>query len=296
MANTEIEEVYRHSPEYPPLLDRLQDAPDPLFFQGRYRKDLFGNTLAVVGSRAATMYGEWVVNSIVKSVAKCGVTIVSGFMYGIDALSHSAALEVGGRTVAVMAGGLTKILPRYQENLYKLITEDGLAVSEYKDAPLGKWMFARRNRIVAGLSQAVLVVEAAESSGSLITAGFARKYGRKVLTVPANLNSRNSYGNVKLLKEGAELVSSADDVLKALFGSSNNFRHLLDCAVNKRLLTKAYDKDALRVVEILRLEPLSVDELALNTGITASKILKTVTDLCIDGLLEEKEGRYYCVN
>ena len=164
-----VGELKRCDADYPVLLNNVSDAPDPLYFIGQHNKVIFNNTLAVVGSRAVTLYGEWVVDNIVKEVARYGVTIVSGFMYGVDALSHQAALDVGGFTIAVMAGGIRKIFPRYQEQLYCDITENGLIVSEYIEGAEGKWMFARRNRIVAGLSHAVLVVEAAESSGSLIT-------------------------------------------------------------------------------------------------------------------------------
>jgi len=275
------------------------DAPDPLYFVGDCKKMIFNNTLAVVGSRAVTMYGEWVVNNIVKDVARYGVTIISGFMYGVDALSHRAALDVGGTTIAVMAGGVGTIFPKYQERLYYDIAEKGLVVSEFCDIQAqGKWTFARRNRIVAGLSYAVLIVEAAEASGSLITASYAKQYGRQILAIPGNLNSRNSYGTTQLLRDGAKMITCADDVLELYFGDSSNYRQGISSAVNKRLMLDE-DEEPIgkdipqKVFDLLYLEPLSSDEVAARLCIPVTDVLKVVTGLCIVGTVVDKDGKYY---
>ena len=286
-----VESVSRVSPDYPPLLSKIADAPGTLYFLGDYKAALFINTLAVVGSRAVTMYGEWVVNNIVKEVARNGITIVSGFMYGVDALAHRATLEVGGSTIAVMAGGVEKIFPAYQEQLYLDIVDRGLVVSEYyKNFGGGGWMFARRNRIVAGLSHAVLVVEAAENSGSLITATYAQQYDRQVLTVPANLNSKNSFGTTQLLREGAKLITCADDILQLFDNESSSFRPSVADAVNKRLLL---DLDSKSILDLLYLEPLSADELSSKLNVLSSDVLKCLTGLSVLGQVREKGGRYY---
>lgn len=302
--HAKVESVDRASVQYPELLNKVPDAPKTLYYLGDFKESLFKNTLAVVGSRAVTLYGEWVVNNIVKEVARHGVTIVSGFMYGVDALAHKAALEVQGSTIAVMAGGVDQIFPNYQEQLYWDIVARGLVVSEfYKEPELGNWMFAKRNRIVAGLSHATLVVEAAEKSGSLITACYAREYGRQLLTVPANLNSKNAVGTTQLFRGGAKLVTCADDIL-ALY--SDNYRLNISYAVNKRLLLGEANGDARQdenpeyqvnspenILNLLKLEPLSVDEITSKLTILSSDVLKYLTGLSLQGQVGEKEGRYY---
>lgn len=297
--NREVGTISRLSLEYPPLLNKVSGAPDPLYFLGDYKESLFKNTLAVVGSRAVSMYGEWVVKNVVKEVARYGVTIVSGFMYGVDALAHRVALEVEGSTIAVMAGGVDKIFPKYQEQLYVDIVEKGLVVSEfYNNCPGGGWVFAKRNRIVAGLSYAVLVVEAAEDSGSLITANYAKQYGRQLLAVPANLNSKNAIGTTQLLRDGAKMVTCADDILELYYGDSNNYRFDVSSAVNKRLLLNNGDgsngdKSAQNIVDLLYLEPLSPDEISSKLNVSSIDVLKCLTELSVMGQICEREGRYY---
>lgn len=287
-------ELSKESPNYPCLLNEVSDAPKSLFYYGEYSSSIFEKTLAVVGSRAVSMYGEWIINSIVKEVARFGITIVSGFMYGVDALAHKAALEAGGKTIAVMAGGLDCVFPKYQEDLYNDIASSGLVVSEFLGDDFGgKWMFARRNRIVAGLSAATLVVEAGEGSGSLITARFARRYKRRVLAIPANLNSKNSIGTIQLLREGAKMVTCAEDVLELYFDNPNNYRQRDKTAVNRRLLLGNLDDLSLRLIDLLTTEPLTSDELLSKAKESVPKVSKCLTSLILSSHICEKDGRYY---
>ncbi|MCH7605430.1 DNA-protecting protein DprA, partial [Patescibacteria group bacterium] len=202
--------------KYPALLAQGGDAPKQLYYRGSWDDELFDKCLAVVGTRRMTNYGKRITEQFIGEIAAAGVTIVSGFMYGIDATAHKAALQAGGKTIAVMPCGIDLIHPEYQADLYQEILDaGGLIISEYEGTyPAVSWMFPRRNRIVAGLSQATLVVEAGENSGALITANFAKKYGRKIFAVPNPLTSAVSKGVTQLLKEGAELVGSADDILQ----------------------------------------------------------------------------------
>lgn len=295
MSEQKVTSIKIASADYPALLKQIPNAPETLYLLGKYTKSLFDNTLAVVGSRAVTMYGEWIINTIVKEVARAGITIVSGFMYGVDALVHAATLEVGGSTVAVMAGGIDRIFPKYQEALYWDIVTTGLVVSEFYEKPeLGEWMFAKRNRIVAGLSKAVLVVEAAENSSSLITAAYAKQYGRTLFAVPANLDSRNAVGTTKLLKDGATMVSCADDILKLYFNDLLSRKKNPIPALNKRLLVDSNDERRPRtILEILLLESLSVDEIASKLKLQPSVVLVCLTGLVMTGQIREKGGRYY---
>lgn len=296
-----VQKVFLNDIRYPGLLGEIPNPPDPLYFLGNLRSEVFDNTLAVVGSRAITSYGEWVVNNLVREIARQKITIVSGFMYGVDALAHKVCLEVGGFTIAVMAGGIRFVVPSYQKDLFLEIVRLGLAVSEFDDKKVsGRWMFARRNRIVAGLSKAVLVVEAGEKSGSLITASFAKKYKRHIFVVPSNLNSPNFLGIAKLIKNGATIVTEPWDILKVFF----NEKHKISFAGNKRLITEKFVKAKMdfsgndicvlnKVYKALTLEPLNLDLLVKKTKLEVSQILQSVTSLLLCGLVVEKGGKYY---
>jgi len=202
--------------KYPELLKKIgKIAPKQLYYKGSWDSEIFKNCLAVVGSRRMTTYGRQVVEKIVGEAAAQGLTIVSGFMYGVDAASHKAALKVGGRTIAVMPCGIERIHPEYQQDLYvEILNSKGLVISEYEgDAQPAYWTYPQRNRIVAGLSKAALIVEAGERSGSLITAHLAQKFKRKLFVVPGPVTSENSKGIMQLIKEGATPIGSAKDIL-----------------------------------------------------------------------------------
>ena len=261
--------------EYPKLLKEIgKDAPKQLYYKGQWQEDIFQNCLAVVGSRHLTSYGRQVTERLVTEIAAAGVTIVSGFMYGGDAAAHKAAVRVGGRTIAVMPCGIERIHPEYQQDLYvEILNNKGLIISEYEgDAMPVNWMYPRRNRIVAGLSKATLVVEAGLKSGTLITTNFAKKFGRKIFAVPGPITSEVSLGTAQLLKEGASLVASAKDILdfyKSNFQfSSSNFQTNSKSQITNFKTTVTLEQ---KIIEQLRLEPLEIDALAHIFGITASK-------------------------
>src|SRR3990167_6589809 len=203
--------------KYPKLLKAIgSQAPKKLYYKGNWSEDIFENCLAVVGSRHLTSYGKKITKQLVTEIAGAGITVVSGFMYGGDEAAHQATVIVGGKTIAVMPCGIDLIHPEYQEKLYNEILEKkGLIISEFEGKFLPtNWTYARRNRIVAGLSKAILVVEAGLNSGSLITAKYAKKNGRKIFAVPGQITSDVSKGTIKLIKEGAEVATEAGDILK----------------------------------------------------------------------------------
>ncbi len=203
--------------KYPKLLKEIgSHAPQKFYYKGVWNDEIFENCLAVVGSRRLTSYGRRATEQLVTEIAAAGITIVSGFMYGGDEAAHSSAVKAGGKTIAVMPCGIDIISPEYQKNLYNEILETGgLIISEYeKDFLPQTWSFVQRDRIVAGLSKAVLVTEASLDSGSLITANYAKKFGRKVFALPGQITSEVSKGTIKLIKEGAEVVTEARDILK----------------------------------------------------------------------------------
>ncbi len=279
-------EIKIENEDYPRLLKEISDPPKKLYYRGHWNKNIFENCLAVVGSRRMTSYGQIAIEKIVKEVAANGVTIVSGFMYGVDATAHQAALDGGGRTIAVMPCGINIIHPAYQEKLYNDILQNGgLIISEFEgDFPPDKWTYPRRNRLVAGLSQASFVVEAAPKSGSLITARLAQKYHRKLFALPGPVTSKVSEGTNNLLKKGASLVTSSEDILRFYgrkLGRQKNTPHVSLQGLEKDLLA------------FLKREPMEIDELSRNFEIPVSQIGTALSLMAMKGLIIQKGRKYF---
>ena len=201
------------SPEYPALLHHIPDPPPVLYGLGNTAL-LKNDCVAVVGSRAATVYGRRTACSLSESLSAASATVVSGLAFGIDTEAHRGALQGCGSTVGVLGCGLDVVYPKQNRPLYEKIGREGLLLSEY---PLGTppegFRFPARNRIIAGISRAVVVVEAAKKSGSLITAQLGLDFGRDIFAVPGQLDSYKSEGSHWLIQQGAQLVVSADDIL-----------------------------------------------------------------------------------
>lgn len=276
---------------YPKRLKEISNPPETLYYKGNWNQDIFEHCLAVVGSRKMTKYGEKICTKLVTQVAGQGITIVSGFMYGMDATAHKAAVKVGGRTIAVMPCGIDRIHPAYQKKLHKeILKKDGLIISEYEgDLKAKKWTYPKRNRIVAGLSQATLVVQAAKKSGSLITANYANKFNRKILAVPGPLTSSVSIGTANLIKKKqAEIVTEAKDILKAFSKkqSTINFD-------SNKTISKGENKLENKIINKLKVEPLAPDELSRKLNIPASKMGTVLSTMEIKGLIEEEGNKYH---
>ena len=278
---------------YPRLLREIKSLPEILYYKGNWDSSIFENCLAVVGSRRMTTYGKLITNKLVSEIARAGITIVSGFMFGIDATAHKAAIDAGGRTIAVMPCGIGMIHPGYQEDLYKEILEHkGLIISEFEGThPPGLWTYPKRNKIVAGLSYATMVVEAGQKSGSLITAGLAKKYRRRLFAVPGPLTSALSKGVVQLIKEGAEIVTSAKDVLAGY-----------DVDLEAGLVPariKGLNELEQSIIKKLQEEPMEIDALTRSIGavheppLHVSGIATTLSLMQIKGLVFEEGGKYY---
>jgi DNA processing protein len=287
--------------KYPKLLKEIGiQAPKRLYCNGNLSacvngdNNIFENCLAVVGSRHLTSYGRRVTEQLVTEIASAGITIVSGFMYGGDEAAHSAAVKTGGRTIAVMPCGIDIIHPAYQEKLYNEILEGpngypGLVISEYEGKFLSvNWSYAKRNRIVAGLSKAILIVEASLNSGSLITAGYAKKFGRKIFAVPGQITSEVSKGTIKLIKEGAEVVTEVNDILsfyKILVNKSSGSPSFANFAKFGVLEQK--------IIEQLKREPMEADTIARTLGVSVVKIGTTISLMQLKGFINQESGKYY---
>ncbi len=278
--------------KYPRLLREINGAPKKLYYKGAW-EDIFSaegkeDYLAVVGSRRLTSYGRRMTELLVSEIAASGVTIVSGFMYGGDEAAHQAAVEIGGKTVAVMPCGIDLIHPEYQKELYQKILENrGLILSEFEGrfSP-ALWTYPKRDRIVAGLSKAVLVIEAGLVSGTFITVRHARSFGRKIFAVPGPLTSEVSKGTAQLIKEGAEIVTEASDILKH-FGK--NERVLNPVKHNGPIMT-AFER---KIIGELKREPLEADGLARLLSLPVSKISTSLSLMQIKGFIKQEGSKYF---
>lgn len=280
-----------NDPRYPKLLKQIgKDTPKQLYYRGNWDEKIFENCLAVVGSRRMTSYGKQITNKLISEIAGAGITIVSGFMYGIDAAAHKTALDIGGRTIAVMPCGIERIHPEYQTKLYRDILEnDGLIISEFEgDFLPAFWTYPKRNRIIAGLSKATMVVEAGLKSGSLITANLAKKYKRKVFAVPGPLTSVLSQGISQLIRDGAEVVTSADDVSEYY-----NIRYPIpDIPPNGSQFSKLSELEQ-KIIQKLQQEPMEIDVLSRSLKISSAEIGTTMSLMQLKGLIFIENGKYY---
>jgi DNA processing protein len=278
---------------YPKLLKEIgKEAPKQLYYKGQWDESIFENCLAVVGSRQMTSYGKRAVEQIVTEVAAAGITIVSGFMYGVDAAAHKAVLSVAnGRTIAVMPCGINLIHPEYQQDLYsEILNNNGLVISEYEgDFAPAFWTYPQRNRIVAGISKAVLIIEAGEKSGSLITANWAKKFKRKIFAVPGPITSEVSKGTLQLLKEGAGMATSAKDILE-YYGFNSVLSSRGSDASQK---VRSFSPLERQIIEQLQREPLEIDILARTFGLPVSKLGVTLSMMQLQGLIKQEGNKFY---
>lgn len=258
-----------------------------IYYRGNWDENIFKKSIAIVGSRSMTRYGKEAVDKFVSAFVAEGVATISGFMYGVDTEVHQKTVDYGGRTVAVFGCGLDVIYPPENEKLYGEILEaSGLVISQYEPgAKPHLWKFPQRNKIVAGLaSLGVLVVEAGEKSGSLITASLAKKMGKKVYAVPGAISSSVSVGTNNLIKSGEALMAvSAGDILKI------KLSHFARVSQDKPELNGLENK----IYKILQLEPQGIDEMAMKIGGNIVEIGSVLSIMSLKGLLTESGGKYY---
>lgn len=278
--------------DYPTLLRRLSDPPPVLFAVGR-RELLRDEAVAVVGSRAATGYGRKIAFALGEQLVRAGYTVVSGLALGIDAEAHSGALHVGGRTIAVLGCGLDVVYPRLNLPLFKTIRENGVLVSEY---PMGTqpegFRFPARNRIIAGMSSGVVVVEAARRSGSLITAQIALDCGREVFAVPGHIDSHKSEGTHWLLKQGAKLVQGIEDIVEELGGMADS--KPAQPGMRKGPDGAELDLESSQLLALLDAYPQSRETLLATSHLSPSRLSELLLLLELDGYVEILAGDRVC--
>jgi DNA processing protein len=267
----------RSASEFPPLLRAIHDPPAGLFLRGGADTEVLSRpAVAIVGARACSGYGASVTRRLGRELAAAGLVVVSGLARGIDAEAHRGALEADGATIAVLGCGIDRDYPAAHAELARRVAAAGLVVSEYapgvEPAP---WRFPARNRLVAGLCSATVVVEARERSGALITADLALEEGREVFAVPGEITSALSTGTNALLKLGAAPLTSAADVL-ASFG--------IEPAAAQGASSP-----------LLELLPATADELVRRTGLGADQVARALVDLELEGLVSASDGLYRAV-
>lgn len=279
--------VCHTDPAYPERLFQIYDPPPLIFVRGGFTPaDKLA--VAVVGSRKPSPYGLAVAEKLAKDLAAIGVTVVSGMARGIDTAGHKGALAGGGRTVAVLGCGPDVVYPRENFRLMEKIMNNGAVISEFPPGTAPKpWHFPVRNRIISGLAQGTVVVEAAEKSGALITADFALEQGRDVMAVPGNVVNPLSRGPHRLIKQGARLVEGAGDIIDEL-GLENIFP--LPEAGQAGLKMSGAEEALYR---LLSLDPVSLDELISRSGLLPQKAMAALMYLEIKGLARQMPGRFY---
>ena len=275
------------NPDYPALLRQIPAAPPVIYVRGRF-EPVDQWAVAVVGTRRLSAYGRLTAHDLAGGLARNGITIVSGLARGIDGVAHRAALEAGGRTIAVMGCGIDRVYPPEHRDLaHAIVDGHGATVTDF---PLGtepsSANFPARNRLISGLSLGVLVIEAGERSGALITTRFALEQDREVFAVPGNINSPVSVGANRLIQQGAKLVMGIEDVLEEL-----NLRMAGEQAAATVALPDSAEEAAL--LSQLSSQPLHVDELGRLTGMPSYLVSSTLTLMELKGMVQQTGGMNY---
>lgn len=251
-------------------------------------------SIAIVGSRLPTEYGRKVTEYLSGELASMGVTIISGMARGVDSIAQSKALKMGGRTIGVLGCGLDIVYPPENVKLYKAVEKNGALLSEF---PLGtkpvSGNFPRRNRIISGLSLGVVVVQATEKSGSLISASFALDQNREVFAVPGNIDNKLSKGTNWLIKKGAKLVETVDDILCEVEALRNLKSPDLFEEDRTQKISDSFTKNQKEVFSVLTRDPLDIDEIIKLTGLESSNLLSILLSLELNDYIAQLPGKHF---
>jgi len=282
--------IARDDPEYPPALQNIPDPPSLLYLKGRLEpRDQIA--IALVGSRRCTPYGARIAERLAGALARTGFTVVSGLARGIDAAAHRGAIKAGGRSIAVLANGLASVYPPEHEDLARALVEAGGLLSEMpmRQDPLAG-LFTQRNRIISGISLGVVVVEATPRSGSLSTARHAVEQNREVFAVPGPADSLSSRGCHRLIRDGARLVETVDDILEELGPLTGEIRTDPGLPPVRHPAELALTDLERSLLGHLDDQPTGVDDLIGRTGMTAGQVLATLSVLEVKHLVKRVAG------
>jgi DNA processing protein len=271
---------------YPGRLKEIEQPPPVLYVRGDYLPDdLFA--VAIVGTRRVTPYGRQITEELSSYLASNGITVVSGLARGVDAIAHQTALKAGGRTIGVLGSGVDKIYPPEHRQLAERMMESGAIVSDYAPGtPPDASNFPPRNRIISGLSLAVVVIEAGETSGALITAEFAAEQGREIFAVPGSILAPQSKGTNKLIQKGALPLLSVNDLMQAL-----NLTRMGEHKAARKIIPA--DETEARLMNVLSTEPLHVDEIRNQTELPIEKVSAALALMELKGMVRQVGGMNY---
>ncbi|MGN0436641.1 MAG: DNA-processing protein DprA [Wujia sp.] len=308
MRNNNISYICICDDDYPSKLKNIYNPPSILYIKGHLNNsiNIYNSSIAVVGSRRADVYGKEIAKAISGKLAASGINIVSGLARGIDSCAHRGALEAGGYTVGVLGCGINVIYPRENIELFQVMEEEGAIISEYgMDVPPMPENFPMRNRIISGLSDGVLVVEAAIKSGSLITTDFALEQGKQVYAVPGRIRDKNCEGTNNLIKQGAICVTEYEDIIRDMLGPRNlnnteGVQLQLDFLGEINETAKDDIKNLLAPAEklvysCLSLEPMYIDDIISQTKLNISKTISVLYTLEEKKIIKQTLKGYYII-
>lgn len=295
-----IQFVCVNEKEYPLLLKQIPNSPIVLYVKGNIKilrslppeagRQNDNRMIAIVGTRHITSYGREITKMFAGSLSEAGLIIVSGMAFGVDGVAHQATLEAKGKTIAVLGNGVDLPYPRENQKLYEdILDSGGTIVSEFPPGqPPSVGSFPSRNRIIAGLSEGVLVTEGAQDSGSLITANFGLEFGRKVFAVPGPITSSLSAAPLRLIEKGAKLVIRPEDILREL--KIENRKLKID-----KTRFEGLTKDERKIVELIENEPLHFDEIVRRLKLDSAKVGTLLSMMEIKGFIKSSGGNYSIV-
>lgn len=276
--------------EYPAMLKEIHDPPPILFVRGNLRIE-DQKAIAIVGARNVTHQGMNIARELAYELASRGITIVSGMARGTDTFAHRGALEARGRTIAVLGCGVDVAYPPENRDLISRVSESGAVISEFT---LGTKPFSAnfpaRNRIISGLSAGIVVIEAGEKSGALITADFALEQGREVFAVPGNPQTISSKGTNRLIKEGAKMITCVEDIIEEF--KDFDLDRVKTSKKNRELLENL-SEDETKIIGNINVEPVHMDEIIFKTGFDTKKLNSMLTILEMRGILKQLPGKFF---
>lgn len=283
-------------PQYPALLSHIHDPPPYIYVKGELGNTK--NSIAVVGSRQASGYGISIAKKLSTDLSLLGLTVVSGMALGIDAAAHEGALLANGKTIAVLGSGLGVIYPHENKAFFDRIIKTGAVISELPvmEQP-NSYNFPARNRIISGMTLGTVVVEAAQKSGSLITARLAAEQGREVFAVPGSINSLKSAGTHNLLKQGAKLVASAKDIIEELppfsYISSNENINVDATKEQDQSASLDMTPEEIKIYKLIEPYPVHIDDISQKSGMEVGKLAGILLNLELRGIVNQMPGKYF---
>lgn len=294
LKKQKVDVILYKDKHYPSMLKEIYTPPSILYCKGEM--PINGVAMSIVGSRKASYYGLKMAEKLAYELASLGITIVSGMARGIDTYAHRGAIQAKGRTIAVLGCGVDVIYPQENSELMKEIEKKGLVISEFPLTTLPKANnFPARNRIISGLSLGTIVIEAGEKSGSLITAEFALEQGRNVYAIPGNIDNQTSKGTNNLIKEGAKVVTSVEDIVEDILPYLTSEVSLLnrECKQESKLEYKNLSTEEKIIIEKIKMGYTDGDEIIRACGYSASVVNSCLIMLELKGLIKKYTNRYY---